>query len=93
MHKINQAYIVLAYGKPLITELFEWSSYADLFWKELELWLLQKFNIELAFESKDICLCKKMNDNYVMMNLIIVLAKKHIYRQRLEKRNQELISS
>ena len=27
MHKISQAYIVLAYGKPFITELFELPSY------------------------------------------------------------------
>ena len=28
MHKISQAYLVLAYGKPFITELFELSSYS-----------------------------------------------------------------
>ena len=73
-----------------INHLFFQSIYADFFWKELELWLLQNFNIELAFENKDICLCKKMNNNYVIMNLIIILAKKHIYRQRLEKKKPRL---
>ena len=33
---------------------------------------------------------KKMNNNYVIMNLIIILAKKHIYRQRLEKKKPRL---
>ena len=32
----------------------------DFFWKELKLWFLQNFNIELAFENKDICLCKEI---------------------------------
>ena len=31
-----------------------------------------------------------MNNNYAIMNLIIILAKKHIYRQRLEKKKPRL---
>ena len=31
----------------------------------------------------------RVPNNYVIMNLIIILAKKHIYRQRLKKRNQD----
>ena len=77
-------------GAETIKHLFVQCIYADFFWKELELWLLQNFNIELAFENKDICLYKKMDNNYVIMNLIIILAKKHIYRQRLEKKKPRL---
>ena len=52
-----------------INHLFYQCIYADFFCKELELWLLQNVNIELASENKDICLCQKMNNNYVIMNL------------------------
>ena len=31
-----------------------------------------------------------MNNNYVIMNLIVILAKKHIYRQILEKKKPRL---
>ena len=47
-----------------INHLFFQCIYADFFFcKEHELWLLQNFNIEQAFENKNICLCQKMNHN------------------------------
>ena len=37
MHKISQAYmIVLAYGKPFITELFEEPSYVDVYFLRID---------------------------------------------------------
>ena len=63
MHKLSQAYIVLAYGKPFITELFEYSSYhiqvmycpqttsvRKSFWRDVPCWTwYSRYDIEQHF--------------------------------------------
>ena len=68
-----------------ILHLFCDCKHVEKFWKDLELWLFRNCNIQITFSKNDICLMKKMYKNQHLFNLIIILAKKHIYKQKLNK--------
>ena len=70
-----------------IFHLFIECMHVDSFWKELRLWFLQVAYIDITLDPFDICLIKKVPKNLAVLNLIITLAKRHIYNQRLSKKN------
>ena len=69
-----------------IFHLFIECMHVDSFWKELRLWFLQVAYIDITLDPFDICLIKKVPKNQAVLNLIITLAKRHIYNQRLSKK-------
>ena len=54
------------------------------------LWFLQNFRIHVGVSSLNICLLNNVHENHKIINLIIILAKKHIYKQRLENRKPRI---
>ena len=69
-----------------IFHLFIECMHVDSFWKELRLWFLQVAYIDITLDPFDICLIKEGPKNQAMLNLIITLAKRHIYNQKLSKK-------
>ena len=73
-----------------ILYLFCNCKHVNYFWNELKLWFLQNFRIHVRVSSLHICLLNNVHENHNIINLIIILAKKHIYKQRLENRKPRI---
>ena len=57
-----------------------------LFGMNLNYGFYKNFRIQVRISSLNICLLNNVHENHNIINLIIILAKKHIYKQRLENR-------
>ena len=60
-------------------------SYVNTFWKSLNSWLNNNLNYEQTFDEQDILFgIQGNNDNIIITNLIILIAKHFIYKLRIQ---------
>jgi len=64
--------------------LFVDCRYVLVFWENLFLWMNRTLGTDFEYNKLDI-IFGKVENNYEILNLIILLAKYHIYRQKIKK--------
>ena len=67
-----------------LSHLFWECYYVNEIWESLEIWIKEKFNLDIPITQVDVLLGKEYK-YYNVFNIIMCIVKKHIYRKRCKK--------
>ena len=68
-----------------INHLFFLCNISRDFWKDVSDWLQEQLHIPINLENLDVIFGKNIKNEPLVLNIIILLGKSHIYRQRCKQ--------